>query len=141
MEIDVRNLHPLEIRLLRHVSPEEEVTARRLIDELDYKIGQCNQAFSWLVAKGFLEETGRKAYTLYELTDLVGNSWIRGLPHSGSSIFSRPTVPLRCLSWHSNWTWTSRMSDLLSACSPRAEHAAWERATRPRPSRMRLPGR
>lgn len=70
MEIDVRNLHPLEIRLLRHVSPGEAVTAQRLIDELDYKIGQCNQAFSWLTAKGFLEETDRKFRTLFELTEL-----------------------------------------------------------------------
>lgn len=63
MEIDVRNLHPLEIRLLRHVSPGETITAQRLIDELDYNIGHCNQAFSWLVAKGFLEETDRKFRT------------------------------------------------------------------------------
>jgi phenylalanyl-tRNA synthetase alpha chain len=80
MEIDVRNLHPLEIRLLRHVSPQEVVTARRLIDELAYDIGHCNQAFSWLVAKGFLEETGRKAHTLYELTDLGRQQLDQGTP-------------------------------------------------------------
>ncbi|MDD3823613.1 MAG: phenylalanine--tRNA ligase subunit alpha, partial [Sphaerochaetaceae bacterium] len=80
MEIDVRNLHPLEIRLLRHVSPGEPVTAQRLIDELDYKIGQCNQAFSWLTAKGFLEETERKNRTLFELTELGRQQLETGTP-------------------------------------------------------------
>lgn len=80
MEIDVRNLHPLEIRLLRHVSPGEPVTAQRLMDELDYKIGQCNQAFSWLVAKGLLEETERTIRTLFELTDLGRQQLETGTP-------------------------------------------------------------
>ena len=70
MDIDVRNLHPLEIRLLRHVSSGEPVTAQRLIDELEYKIGQCNQAFSWLTAKGYLQETDRTFRVFFELTDL-----------------------------------------------------------------------
>jgi len=85
MDIDVRNLHPLEIRLLRHVSPGEPVTAQRLIDELDYKIGQCNQAFSWLTAKGFLEETDRTFRTLFELTDLGRQQMEHGTP--GQRIF------------------------------------------------------
>lgn len=80
MEIDVRNLHPLEIRLLRHVSPGESITAQRLIDELDYNIGQCNQAFSWLVAKGFLEETDRKFRTFFELTPLGYQQLEQGTP-------------------------------------------------------------
>ena len=68
MDIEVKNLHPLEVRLLRHVQPGEDITAARLVDELDYKIGQCNQAFSWLVGKGLVEETKRLKYTIYELT-------------------------------------------------------------------------
>lgn len=80
MEIDVRNLHPLEIRLLRHVSPGETITAQRLIDELDYNIGHCNQAFSWLVAKGFLEETDRKFRTFFELTPLGYQQLENGTP-------------------------------------------------------------
>ena len=59
MDIDVKNLHPLEVKLLRHVSKGEEITAERIIKELDYKVGQCNQAFSWLSAKECLLETGR----------------------------------------------------------------------------------
>lgn len=80
MEIDVRNLHPLEIRLLRHATPGEPITARRLMEELDYKIGQCNQAFSWLSAKGFLEETDRKMRILYELTELGREQRRNGTP-------------------------------------------------------------
>jgi phenylalanyl-tRNA synthetase alpha chain len=80
MDIDVRNLHPLEIRLLRHVSSGEPVTAQRLIDELDYKIGQCNQAFSWLTAKGYLEETDRTFSVFFELTDLGRHQLDIGTP-------------------------------------------------------------
>jgi len=80
MEIDVRNLHPLEIRLLRHVSTGEPITSQRLIDELDYKIGQCNQSFSWLSAKGYIEEKGRTFRTLFELTELGRQQLEQGTP-------------------------------------------------------------
>ncbi|MHC1691402.1 MAG: phenylalanine--tRNA ligase subunit alpha [Sphaerochaetaceae bacterium] len=80
MEIDVRNLHPLEIRLLRHVSLGERITAQQLVEELDYKLGQCNQAFSWLLAKGFLVETQRKNRVFYELTDLGREQQEKGTP-------------------------------------------------------------
>ncbi len=70
MDIDVKNFHPLEVKLLRHVAPGEDITAERIVNELDYKVGQCNQAFSWLSAKGCLEETGRKTVITYELTEL-----------------------------------------------------------------------
>lgn len=70
MDIDVKNFHPLEVKLLRNVNLGEDITAERIVRELDYKIGQCNQAFSWLSAKGCLEETGRRTVVTYELTDL-----------------------------------------------------------------------
>lgn len=70
MDIDVKSLHPLEIRLLRHIGPGEAVTADRIVQELDYKLGQCNQAFSWLAGRGFIEESSRTARTFYEITDL-----------------------------------------------------------------------
>ncbi len=69
MEINVRNLHPLEIRLLRDVTLDDVITRDKIIDDLGYNIGQCNQAFSWLEAKGFIEETERTKKTFYELTD------------------------------------------------------------------------
>ncbi|MBR0519753.1 MAG: phenylalanine--tRNA ligase subunit alpha, partial [Spirochaetales bacterium] len=70
MDIEVKNFHPLEVKLLRHVALGEDITAERIVNELDYKIGQCNQAFSWLCAKGCLKETGRKTIVTYELTEL-----------------------------------------------------------------------
>ena len=80
MDIEVKNLHPLEVRLLRHVSPGEAITSDRLVSELGYKIGQCNQAFSWLTAKGLLSESSREKYTLYELTDTGRAQAGEGLP-------------------------------------------------------------
>ena len=80
MDIDVKNLHPLEVKLLRHVSQGGKITAERIVEELDYKIGQCNQAFSWLAAKGCLVETGRTKSVSYELTDFGRDQQKVGLP-------------------------------------------------------------
>jgi len=80
MDIDVKNLHPLEVRLLRHVKAGEPITADKIIAELDYKVGQCNQAFSWLCAKNYLVETSRTKRTLYELTDFGKEEEQKGLP-------------------------------------------------------------
>ncbi|MCF7933561.1 MAG: phenylalanine--tRNA ligase subunit alpha [Spirochaetia bacterium] len=80
MDIDVKSLHPLEIRILRHVTRGEQITAERMIDELDYKLGQCNQAFSWLMGKGLLEETRRETRVYYELTELGHMQAEVGLP-------------------------------------------------------------
>ena len=80
MDIDVKNFHPLEVKLLRHVNLGEDITAERIVRELDYKIGQCNQAFSWLSAKGCLEETGRRTVVTYELTDLGKTQAEEGTP-------------------------------------------------------------
>ena len=80
MDIDVKNLHPLEVKLLRHVSLGESITAERIIEELGYKVGQCNQAFSWLLSKGCLLETGRTKSVIYELTDLGRDYQKNGMP-------------------------------------------------------------
>ena len=80
MDIDVKNLHPLEVKLLRHVNLSEKITADRIISELGYKVGQCNQAFSWLEAKGCLAESSRSKRILYELTELGKEQKAKGLP-------------------------------------------------------------
>ena len=80
MDIDVKNLHPLEVKVLRHVALGEDITAERLIRELDYKVGQCNQAFSWLCAKECLVEKSRDKYVLYELTETGNEQCKNGLP-------------------------------------------------------------
>jgi phenylalanyl-tRNA synthetase alpha chain len=70
MDVDVKSLHPLEVRTLRHVKTEEEITTERLVRELSFNIGQCNQAFSWLAAKKFITEKRRTRRLVYELTEL-----------------------------------------------------------------------
>ena len=80
MDIDVKNFHPLEVKLLRHVSAGQDITADRIVKELDYKIGQCNQAFSWLSNKGCLQETARRKIVTYELTDLGRTQAQEGTP-------------------------------------------------------------
>ena len=80
MDIDVKNLHPLEVRLLRHVASGEDITPERIIRDLDYKVGQSNQAFSWLTAKGLVEEKSRSHRISYELTDFGRSEQLNGLP-------------------------------------------------------------
>ena len=70
MDFDLKSLHPLEIRLLRHVAKNETITTERISKELSYKLGQCNQAFSWLSAKSYIKETSRNLRTLYEITEI-----------------------------------------------------------------------
>ncbi len=69
MSIDVKNLHPLEVKVLLHVSLNEDITNDRIVHELGYKVGQCNQAFSWLVGRECLAETKRQQKTIYEITE------------------------------------------------------------------------
>jgi phenylalanyl-tRNA synthetase alpha chain len=80
MDIDVKSLHPLEIKLLRHIGPGEAVFADRIVEELAYKLGQCNQAFSWLAGRGFIEESSRTARTFFEITDLGSSFAAEGTP-------------------------------------------------------------
>ena len=68
-EQTAKNLHALEVRVLRAYEPGEDLTAERLERELGYKQGHANQAFSWLTGKGLLKETGRKTLVFYEITE------------------------------------------------------------------------
>ncbi len=70
MEALVKGLHPLEIRLLLGFEAEEGIDSRQAAERLGFNQGQCNQAFSWLLAKGLIEERERRRETLAELTDL-----------------------------------------------------------------------
>lgn len=65
----IKNLHPLEIKVLLNYNSNDELTSARLQKELDYKEGHANQAFSWLSGKELLAEKNRIAHTYYELTD------------------------------------------------------------------------
>ena len=66
----VKNLHPLETKVLLNYSEQDDLTSEKLINELDYKEGHANQAFSWLSGKGLLQETGRTRHVFYEITEI-----------------------------------------------------------------------
>ncbi len=80
MEFDGKGLHPLEIKLLRYTKEGEDITADKVMRELSYKLGQCNQAFSWLSAKGYIAEAERTTRVLYELTELGKEYHEKGIP-------------------------------------------------------------
>lgn len=93
MDIDVKKLHPLEVKLLRHVSLGEKIDHARIIFELGYKVGQCNQAFSWLQAKGLLKETERSSRIVYELTDFGRELEKNGMPAERIFTFLKDNGP------------------------------------------------
>ena len=65
----IKNLHPLEIKVLLKYTGKDELTSEKLRKELDYKEGHANQAFSWLSGKDLLKEIRRTPHTYFEITD------------------------------------------------------------------------
>lgn len=70
MQNVIKNLHPLETKVLLSYTQVDELTAERLQTELGYKEGHANQAFSWLDGKGLVTVVSRTPHTLYEITDV-----------------------------------------------------------------------
>jgi len=70
----VKNLHPLEIRIILSYKQGDELTIEKVEKELGFKPGNGNQALSWLAGKGLVSEIRREAAVFYELTDL-GRDW------------------------------------------------------------------
>ena len=70
----VKNLHPLEVRVVRRYGGADELTVERVEAELAFKPGNGNQALSWLAGKGLVTERRREVRTFYELTEL-GRAW------------------------------------------------------------------
>jgi phenylalanyl-tRNA synthetase alpha chain len=70
----VKNLHPLEIRILLSYKKGDELTIEKVEKELDFKPGNGNQALSWLAGKGLVEELRRETAVFYELT-VLGSEW------------------------------------------------------------------
>ena len=90
----VQQLHPLEVRVLRAAGPDAPFTAADLISAADLNLGQCNQAFSWLLGKGLLAERERVQALRYELTAL-GEQYRRdGLPEERIVALLRAEGPL-----------------------------------------------
>ncbi|MDR0641852.1 MAG: phenylalanine--tRNA ligase subunit alpha [Treponema sp.] len=70
----VKNLHPLETRVLLAYKGGDELTVERVEKDLGFKSGNGNQALSWLSAKGLVAEKSRGTAVFYELTGL-GRVW------------------------------------------------------------------
>ncbi|MCR5290917.1 MAG: phenylalanine--tRNA ligase subunit alpha [Treponema sp.] len=66
----IKNLHPLEIKVLLHYSSKDELTVEKLEHDLQYKEGHANQAFSWLSGKHLVEVTDRIPHTFFEITEV-----------------------------------------------------------------------
>jgi len=70
----VKNLHPLEVRILLNYKKGDELTIEKVEQDLGFKPGNGNQALSWLVGKGLVGEIRRETAVFFELTDL-GKVW------------------------------------------------------------------
>ncbi|MDR0708905.1 MAG: phenylalanine--tRNA ligase subunit alpha, partial [Spirochaetaceae bacterium] len=70
----VKNLHPLEVRIVLGYKKEDELSIEKVERELGFKGGNGNQALSWLAAKGIIRELRRETGVFYELTGL-GRNW------------------------------------------------------------------
>jgi len=70
----VKNLHPLEVRILLKYKKGDELTIEKVERELGFKPGNGNQALSWLAGKKLVEEIRRETAVFFELTDL-GREW------------------------------------------------------------------
>ncbi|MDR2210399.1 MAG: phenylalanine--tRNA ligase subunit alpha [Spirochaetaceae bacterium] len=76
----VKNLHPLEVRVLLSYTQGDELTAEKIEKDLNLKSGNGNQALSWLAGKGIVSELRRETKFFFELTGL-GREWKeRGTP-------------------------------------------------------------
>jgi phenylalanyl-tRNA synthetase alpha chain len=76
----VKELHPLEVKLLLNFNKNEDITTDTIIRKLSYNIGQCNQAVNWLNSKSLISEKSRKLLTFFELTELGNDYLLNGLP-------------------------------------------------------------
>lgn len=68
MPIDIKSLHPLEIKVLRVSDEKTELNMDFLEKNLSFSVGHANQALSWLFAKGLIEEKEKSTVISYELT-------------------------------------------------------------------------
>jgi phenylalanyl-tRNA synthetase alpha chain len=70
----VKNLHPLEIRIILSYKKGDELWVEKVERDLALKSGNGNQALSWLAGKGIVSELRRETAVFFELTDL-GREW------------------------------------------------------------------
>ncbi|MDR1788589.1 MAG: phenylalanine--tRNA ligase subunit alpha [Treponema sp.] len=70
----VKNLHPLEVKVLLAYGPDDELRVQGVEEALSLKAGNGNQALSWLVGKGLAREKRREQAVYYEL-GAAGRAW------------------------------------------------------------------
>jgi phenylalanyl-tRNA synthetase alpha chain len=70
----VKNLHPLEVRVILSYGEHDELTVEKVEKDLGFKSGSGNQALSWLAGKGIVREIRRDEAVFFELTAL-GREW------------------------------------------------------------------
>ena len=90
----VEQLHPLEVRALRAAAAAAPFTAADLMAAAGLNLGQCNQAFSWLLDKGLIAEQARVPALRYELTALGDRYRREGLPEERIAALVRAEGPL-----------------------------------------------
>jgi len=83
----LKNLHPLEIKVITQLEQGRELSSSLLITELGYKEGHANQAFSWLGMKGLVQETKRLKHIFYEQTGLGASYAKDGTPQERILLF------------------------------------------------------
>jgi len=66
----LKNLHPLEIKVITSLCDEKVLSHALLEEKLDFKEGHANQVFSWLRMKGLIEEKDRVRHVFYEATQI-----------------------------------------------------------------------
>jgi phenylalanyl-tRNA synthetase alpha chain len=76
----VKNLHPLEIKIILSYKKGDELTIEKVERDLNFKPGNGNQALSWLAGKGIVTELRREGKVFFELTDLGGLWKEKGSP-------------------------------------------------------------
>ena len=91
----LKNLHPLEIKVLKNFKIGEGLYAKKLQEILQYKEGHANQAFSWLKLKELVKEKTRKTTVVYELTELGKDYAKNGLPAERIILLLKEAGPLK----------------------------------------------
>jgi phenylalanyl-tRNA synthetase alpha chain len=80
IQTTVKNLHPLEVKVLLSYKKGDELSVEKIEKDLGLKSGNGNQALSWLAAKGLVSEIRRETAVFYELTGLGGQWKEKGSP-------------------------------------------------------------
>jgi phenylalanyl-tRNA synthetase alpha chain len=80
INLQVKNLHPLEVKTMLGFAGESGFSASMVEKKLALKAGNGNQALSWLKAKGIVDSIRSEKVFFYELS-AVGRLWLeKGSP-------------------------------------------------------------